>query len=313
MLSFTRRYRLRLLPFELMRPYRLLVTLTTQAFLCAASVVAAQSQKASYSDSSRSLSESASPQFSGGVTAGAMAFSGGRNEQALSLLLQFRPQSWLLLSAAPGFGRTTFGTLSSTGLTDIPFASVARYAPARSPWSPTFFGSLSTVLSTGQSGTPLGIGRTSVAVGAGLSVSPIPHTYLSADASRPVTAASGNGAADFWISRSLGRATPSLGYSTEIGTADSAARLSRSIAGGIAFLVSNPVSLAFDGSHGLTGGAPKWTFSVSLGSAFSGISPMSGGSIFGRMKNAFGSRATSSSGYSKTSGAGTGCRKLGTC
>jgi hypothetical protein len=38
---------------------------------------------------------------------------------------------------------------------------------------------------------------------------------------------------------------------------------------------------------------------------------MSGG-IFGRLKNAFGSRATSSSGYSKTN-SGTGCKRLGTC
>jgi hypothetical protein len=38
---------------------------------------------------------------------------------------------------------------------------------------------------------------------------------------------------------------------------------------------------------------------------------MSGGSMFGRLKNVFGSRTTSSSGYSKTPA--TSCRKLGTC
>ena len=242
-----------------------------------------------------------------------MAFTGGRNEQALSLLLQFQPMPWLSLSASPGFGRTTFGTLSSNGPTDIPLASVARYSAAGSPWSPTFFGSLSTVLSTGQAGTTLGLGRTSAFVGGGSSVSPAAHTYLSADGSHPLTVASGNGSADFWISRSFGRSTPSLGYTAEVGTADSAATLARSVAGGVAFLVNGPVSLAFDGSRGLTSGAPKWTFSVSFGTAFSGISPMSGGSIFGRLKNAFGTRATSSSGYSKTSGSGTSCRKLGTC
>lgn len=242
-----------------------------------------------------------------------MSFTGGRNEQALGLLLQFRPLPWLSLSAAPGFGRTTFGTLSSTGLTDIPLASVAQYSAANSPWSPNFFGSLSTVISAGQSGTTLGIGRTSVAAGTGISVSPVDHTYLSADASRPLTTASGNGSADFWISRSLGRATPSIGYSAEIGTADSAATLARSIAGGVAFPVDGAVSLAFDGSHGLTSGAPKWTFSVSLGTAFSGISPMSGGSLFGRLKTAFGSRATSSSGYSKKSASTQSCKRLGTC
>ena len=281
--------------------------------LCVASVAAAQSRTVSAADSSLSLSGNTSPQLSGGVTAGAMAFTGGRNEQALSLLLQFRPLSWLSVSATPGFGRTTFGTLSSNGPTETPLAAVAQYWPPNSPWSPSLFGSVSTVLSTGQSGTALGIGRTSAAIGAGLSVSPIARTYLSADASRPVTTASGNSSADFWISRSLGFATPSLGYSAEIGTADSAATLARSIAGGVVLPVSGPISLAFDGSHGLSSGAPRWTFSVSLGTAFSGISPMSGGSIFGRLKNVFGARATSSSGYSKTPGSGTSCRKLGTC
>ena len=294
-----------------MRSPRLSVILTLHVVLCAATA-AAQSAQRSPSDSTSSESGSATPQFSGGVTAGAMAFAGGRNEQAFSLLLQFRPLSWLSVSAAPGFGRTTFGSLSSNGLTDIPLASVAQYSPTPSLWSPNFFGSISTVVSTGQSGTTLGLGRTSVAVGAGLSVSPIVHTFLSAETSRPVTVASGNGSADFWLSRSLGRAIPSLGYSAEIGTADSAASLARSVAGGVALVVGGPVSLAIDGSHGLTSGAPKWAVSVSLGTAFSGISPMSGGSIFGRMKNTFGSRATSSSGYSKTSGT-TNCRKLGTC
>lgn len=298
---------------DLMRSHRLPATLAMHVLLSAAGIAGAQAQKPNPADSSRSLSDNASPQFSGGVTAGAMAFTGGRDEQAFSLLLQFRPVSWLSLSAAPGFGRTTFGTLSSNGLTDVPVASVAKYSPREAPWSPSIFGSVSAVLSTAQSGTTLGIGRTSAAVGAGVSVNPIARTYLSADASRPLTTASGNSSADFWISRSLGFATPSLGYSAEIGTADSAATLARSIAGGVVLPVSGPISLAFDGSHGLTSGAPRWTFSVSLGTAFSGISPMSGGSIFGRLKNVFGARATSSSGYSKTPGSGTSCRKLGTC
>ena len=253
------------------------------------------------------------PQFSTGVTAGSMSFASGRSEQALSVVLQLRPLSWLAFSAAPGFGRTTFGTASSKGLTDIPLVSTAHYSAANLPWSPTLTGVLSTALSTGQAGSTLGIGRTSLAAGGALGVSPLPHTYLYADASRPITTASGNGSADFGLSRSFGRATPSFGYSAEIGRVDSAATLARSFAGGIAFSLSGPMTLAIDGSHGVTSGAPEWTFSVSLGTVFAGISPMSGGSIFGRLKNAFGSRATSSSGYSKTPNSGTSCRKLGTC
>lgn len=288
------------------------VTLAT-VVLFSARVGEAQSSKAGVADSTLGRTDDRSPQFSTGMTAGAMSFTGGRSEQALSLLLQFRPVSWLSLSAAPGFGRTTFGTLSSQGLTDMPLASAAQYSSPTLPWSPAFTGFLSTVLSTGQSGSTLGIGRTSVAAGAGLSVSPARHTYLSADASRPITTGTGNGSADVWISRSLGGVTPSLGYSAEIGSADSAAVLARSVAGGIAFSIAYPITLAVDGSHGLSSSAPKWAVSVSFGTAFSGISPMSGGSIFGRLKNAFGSRASSSSGYSKTPNGGGSCRKLGTC
>lgn len=271
----------------------------------------AQSSKPAHGDSTTVNTGERSPQFSTGVTAGAMSFTGGRSEQALSLLLLYRPVSWLSFSAAPGYGRTTLGTLSSQGLTDMPLAAAAQYSAVSLPWSPAFTGFLSTVLSAGKSGSTLGIGRTSLAAGAGLSVSPVSHTYLSADASLPVTTGTGNGSADLWISRSFGNLTPSAGYSQEIGSADSAATLARSIAGGIAFSIANPITLAIDGSHGLSSGAPKWAVSVSIGTAFSGISPMSGG-IFGRLKNAFGSRATSSSGYSKTS-SGTSCKRLGTC
>ena len=242
-----------------------------------------------------------------------MSFTGGRAEQALTLLLQFRPMPWLALSASPGVGRTTLGSLSSNGFTDVPITSAAQYSATTAPWSPVFFGSLSAVLSPGSSGTPLGIGRTAAALGGGLSISPVASTYVSAAASRPVTAASGNGSVNFSISRVVGRATNSVGYSTEIGSADSSATLSRSIAGGVTFVIRGPVSVAFDGSHGLTPGSPKWTFSVGVGTAFSGMSSIAGGSLFGRLKNAFGSRATSSSGYSKTSSGSTSCRKLGTC
>ncbi len=277
--------------------------------------VAAQGQSARASDPDSALLQggNAPLRFAGGVTAGSMAFTGGRNEQALSLLLQFRPLSWLSLSAAPGFGRTTFGTTSSTGPTDIPVYSTAQYSPASLSWSPTVTASLSTAFSTGQASSTLGIGRNAFAAGGALSVSPASHTYIYGDGSKPITSASGNGSVDFGVSQTIGLVTPSLGYSAEIGSADSAATLARSLGGGIALLIADPITLAVDGSHGLTPGAPRWTFSVSLGTAYSGISPLGGGSIFGRLKNAFGSRATSSSGYSKTSSSTTSCKKMGTC
>jgi hypothetical protein len=271
--------------------------------------VDAQIRKSAALDTVMAQSNQRPPVFSTGVTGGAMSFSGGLTEQALSILFQLQPAPWLSLSAAPGFGRTTLGTSSSDGPTDIPLVAGAQYTASSAPWSPVVAASLSSLLSTGQSGSTLGVGHSSLAAGAALRVSPAAHVYLSAAASRPLTAASGNGSVDLGISRSYGRATPSLGYSSEIGSADSAATLARSIASGVAFALSGPLTLAVDASRGLTRAAPQWSVSVSFGTAFAGLSPMNGGSMFGRLKNAFGSRATSSSGYSTTAS----CKKAGTC
>lgn len=290
-----------------------LAGLTAIALLTNSKTADAQVRTSGPRDTVVAQSNQRPPAFSTGVTGGAMSFAGGRSEQALSTLFQFQPVSWLSLSAAPGFGRTTFGTSSSNGPTDLPLAAAAQFAADEVPWSPIIVGSLSTLLSAGQAGSILGVGRSSVTAGAALRVTPVDRLYLSAGASRPLTAASGNGSADVGISRSLGRATPSLGYSAELGSADSAATLARSLAGGVAFAVAGPLTLAVDGSHGLTSGAPKWSLSLSIGTAFAGLSPMNGASMFGRLKNAFGSRATASSGYSKTPNSATSCKKLGTC
>jgi len=293
-----------------MRSYYVPSTFAALAIFCV-TAAHAQSQTGTQGDGSDAGNRQPT-RFSSGMTAGAMSFTGGLSEQTLTVLLQFRPVPWLALSAAPGFGRAALGALSSNGPTDIPITSVAHYCARSLPWSPVFFGSLGAVLSAGSSGSMLGLGRSAATVGGGLGASPLPNTYASAEVFRPVTTATGNGSADFSVTRSFGAVTNSLGYSTEIGSADSAATLSRSIGGGVAFLIRGPLGIAIDGSHGLTAASPKWTVSVSFGTAFSGISPISGGSVFGRLKNSFGSRATSSSGY-RTSGKGTNCRKMGIC
>jgi hypothetical protein len=273
----------------------------------------AQARKPVPGDTLIAQSNQHPPTFATGVTAGALSFTGGRSEQAVSALFQFQPVPWLSLSAAPGFGRTTLGTSSAQGPTDIPLAAAAQYAENDAPWSPIMVGSLSTLISTGQAGSILGVGRSSVAAGAALRVTPVHRIYVSAAASRPLTAASGNGSMDLAISRSYGRATASVGYSAELGRADSAATLARSLGSGIAYAVAGPLTVAVDGSLGLTSAAPNWTLSLSVGTAFAGLSPMNGASMFGRLKNAFGSRATSSSGYSNAPNGAASCKMVGTC
>ncbi len=253
------------------------------------------------------------PTLAAGLTTGAMRFAGGRTENAMSVLLLYRPRPWLRLSTAPGFARTSYGTASNMGLTDIPFSAVAMHGFDDVTWSPSIAGALSTTVSPGDSSLVLGLGRTAVEGSAAFTVSPTDRLDVSAGFGHPLTTNSGNGSLSLESSMSFGRTTGSLGISSEVGRADSAAVLSRSVAAGIAYSLSGPLTLTVDGSHGITGSAPTWALSIGLGTAFAGVSPLSPTSALKRLKSTLGSKTTATSGYSKTASGATSCKKAGTC
>jgi hypothetical protein len=253
------------------------------------------------------------PVFATGIGAGTMHFSSGRSESAVSATLQYSPSSWLTLSASPGFGRTTLGRSSSSGLTDLPISAGASYALSEIPWSPSIFGSMYTNVSTGDSTSVLGLGRTSFGAAAALSGWATDQLNLTVGASHPLSANGGNSAIDLESAYSLGKTTATLGLTSEVGRADSSATLARSLDGGLAFALAGPLTLTVDGSHGLTTGAPSWTFSVGLGTAFAGISPLNPSSPLRRLKKVFGSRLSSTSGYSKGGTGSKSCKIAGTC
>jgi hypothetical protein len=247
------------------------------------------------------------------MSAGAMGFPSGLTEQALSVTVLFRVAPWLQLSTAPGYARTSSGTTANSGLTDIPFSAVVLHGFADARWSPYVSGALSTTISPGDSTAVLGAGHNAAEGSAAFSVSPTDRLDLSADVSHPLTAHSGNGSLSLESAMSFGRATASVGLSAELGRPDSAAALSRSFAGGIAYTLSGPLTLTIDGSHVLSGGGPSWTMSVGVGTAFAGLSPLGPTSSLKRIKRVLGTKATSTSGYAKAGGSSGACKKAGTC
>ena len=252
------------------------------------------------------------PVFSSGVAAGAIRFASGRTEQVGSIVLQLQPLQWLSFSMAPGYGRTSFGPTSSTGLTEIPLSAGASYNLNDVPWSPALSASLEASM-LGDSALALGTGRHSYDAEATLSGSPVDRLNLLVAWSHPLTASSGNPSLRVESAWSLGRATATLGMTSELGRPDSAAGLSRSIAGGVALSLVGPLTLTTDASHGVAGSAPAWTFSVGLGSAFAGVSPLNPTSALKRLKQTFGSKVSATSGYGKASGGSGSCKKNGTC
>jgi len=252
------------------------------------------------------------PSIATGVTVGAMRFAGGRTENALSVILMYRPMPWLSLSTAPGFARTSFGSTSATGLTDIPFNAAAAHGFEDARWSPSIEGGLSATLSPGDTSSALGVGRSALEGSAAFSVSPTDRLGFSFGLSHPLTSGSGNGSINLESTTSFGRTTGSFGLSAETGKPDSAAVLSRSLAAGVAYSISGPLTLTVDAIHGISGSAPTWGMSIGIGTAFAGVSQMNPSSALKRLKSTLGSKTTGTSGFAKTSGASS-CKRAGTC
>ncbi|HJQ19227.1 MAG TPA: hypothetical protein VJ867_02690 [Gemmatimonadaceae bacterium] len=260
----------------------------------------------------RARAQDGSQAFGTGVTVGSLHYSGGRNDVGLAVALQYSPTDWFTLTAAPGFGWTSYAGASSSGLTDLPL-SAGAWHQFDATWSPSVAGSLNGSIALSSGANAVGVGRDILGASASLGAWPTDNLRLNLGVSRPLSANSGNGWVNVESSYTMGALRPTVGFSSEVGTADSAAVLSRSVTAGVAYAVDAPLTLVVDGSHGLTTGAPTWSISVGFGTAFAGVSPVSLGSPMGRMRSVFGSRSQSTNGYGSTNGSRGTCKRAGTC
>ena len=248
------------------------------------------------------------PFLASGIAAGALRLDGGRTDQVVSAVLQLQPTSWLTLSAAPGFGRSTVSasaagsavpqrSVTSSGLTDIPLSASVWHGFNAMTWSPSVGASLLGTISTGDSSSGLGLGRSAMDADFIVSAQPLDQMNFSLGLLQPLSAASGNGAVSVESAFFLGRSTATISFSNEVGSADSSYALARSVGAGIAYSVAGPLTITLDGSHGLTSGAPGWSVSLGFGTAFAGISPVGATSPFRRLSKVFGKKTTAASGF----------------
>src|SRR5512135_1832618 len=182
---------------------------------------------ASSSGQSSDESRQTLPEFATGVAVGTMHFSSGRAESAVSATVQYSPNAWLTFSASPGYGHTSLGRSSANGLTDLPLSAGASDSFGDAWWSPSIYASIYTALSFADTGS-LGVGRTALGASASVGAWATQALHLAVGGSRPVTADAGNGSVDLEAAYSLGKATPNVGYSSEVGRADSSTTLARS-------------------------------------------------------------------------------------
>ena len=246
-----------------------------------------------------------------GATFGGAKLSDSRSEQALTGVLRYQATPWLGLSAMPSEVHVSDvingRTVSSSGLGDVPLTADAFHAFA-TPGSPVVAAALTVVLPAGNAACGLGSGATSVGLDLGAGVSPSRRLRVSADASRSVSGPSAQSALAAPHATSLRaeagydispRWTADLALGTDVGRSDSTQALSRVLSAGASHVLVGSVALALDGSVGLSAASPKWTLAVGVGTAFTGISPVSPSSSLRRLKSAFGGGVSLGSGAGK--------------
>ena len=226
--------------------------------------------------------------WSFGVAAGQLKFPDGSSESALGGTIAARAWDWLDLSVNPTYAWVRSAPVpggspaqqqgrSANGVTDLPLTiGVSHDIPG--PWSPSVGLSLGITLPTGDTAT-VGSGSTGVGVNLNVGFAPTDNFSFDIAAGRSI---SDNGYSAGFASSSptslalstlvkAGTISVGLSLSGDVGAASSGFESAQSLAAGVAIPVGRGMSLNFDGSAGLTPGAPTWAFAVGIGTTASGI------------------------------------------
>jgi hypothetical protein len=218
-----------------------------------------------------------------GITAAAFGWHDGHEEQALGAVVQFAPAPWLTLGAVPTLLRVAgpADDPARVGLADLPvFIGVVHGFAA--PWRPTFGIAGVASLPTGDASQGLGRGQSLVSAEGTVAVSPISALMLRAGASRllragdslahgiPTTALLGDA-----VLLANSRTNLSVGYVLELrGGAPAGYEPARVINATIVHALAGRTALSVSAGRMLRGVGPTWSFSVGIGTAFAGLSPV---------------------------------------
>jgi hypothetical protein len=300
------------------------IRLHLSALLLLASPLAAQSAKQEAvptAPAPRQDEEDAKPfPLQAGLAGGALSYEGGRQEQALGAVVRWVATPWLALSATPTavHVREPSALVSGTyqgasGIVDLPLDATVEHEFA-GPWSPGLALALGVSLPLGDTATGFGAGKVGYSASAGVGFSPVPRTWVHLGAGRSLTdvamqSAFSNGSG--WGDASAGFSVTDRfgingGYSTDIGAVDSTIGHSRSLNGGLSYVVHGPTTMNVSASHGVAGLAPKWSLAIGFGTAFPYLNHVGAGSPLGTLSDTFGGGTHGLGGGTAGSGSGTG-------
>lgn len=236
------------------------------------------------------------PALAAGLSAGTMRWRGGLERQVLTAALAYQPHPWLTVLAAPTAVRMipSDGPAAS-GPGDVP-VSVGLNKQLRGTASPVLGAGLVVSLPVGSQSNAIGSGSVGWAVDAGAGVAPWERSLLYVSASRDVAGArAGEGASVRYTSLGLdgalalsSRFTATASLASDLTRSDSTAPLVRTAGGGFNLRLAGPLRLVADVALGVNQDSPQWLFSIGLGTAYSGLSPMGLNNPGQQLKNTFG-------------------------
>jgi hypothetical protein len=254
-----------------------------------------------------------------GVAGGALSYEGGRQEQALGMVVRWATTPWLALSATPTMvhvrqpSALTVGAFDGqSGVVDLPLDATIEHG-FNAPWSPGVAFALGVSLPLGDTASGFGAGKVGYSASAGVGFSPTSRMWVHLGAGRSLTDVAMQSAftsGDGWGDASAGvsvtdRFGVSGGYSSDIGAVDSTVGHSRSINGGFSYAVRGPSTINLNASHGVSGLAPKWSLAIGFGTAFPYLSHLGAGSPLGALSDTFGGGTHGLDGGTTGSGSGT--------
>lgn len=227
-------------------------------------------------------------QAGGGISVGTVKLANGATQRDLNGIVGIQPKEWLTITAtvsAVHIATTYAGTpVTSDGLGDLPI-SVGATRALPGPRDAELGATLDLVLPTGDATAGLGTGSFTMSGGVGAAVNPTTRLRVAVAASRLLTGEGGTSALTPTRATALAlegelalapRWAGTLSVEADVGPADSALALDRSLGLGARYQLHGPVSLTLDASHGLSASAPKWALVVGIGTTLGGNNPAGG-------------------------------------
>ncbi|HSJ63348.1 MAG TPA: hypothetical protein VK922_05495 [Gemmatimonadaceae bacterium] len=222
-------------------------------------------------------------QLSSGITAAAFSWEEGHREQALAAVLQVAPTPWLLLGAVPTVLRVQRapGAQSQFGLADLPVYA-AVFHSGRSLARPTIAVTGSASVPTGDQSRGLGRGFSLMSAELALAADPAPGLTIRGGAARLLRvggdAPRGLSTTTLFGDVVLGsRSLTSLalgGYGELAGEAPAGYETARGLTATLAHTLRGGTTLVLGAGRTVAGSGPNWSFSLGIGTAFGGVSPV---------------------------------------